>query len=112
RRAAAEAARRSSRERRALRCAGLGGPLREELGRRRDDAPAGRGERVARREGRPVDVEARAVDRAEGAVEPELGAAVLVVLPGLEGREDGRRERLVDLVEVEVAELEPDAREQ
>ncbi len=113
---------RGSRRRRAARgahgdqrtrgCPGLGGALREELGRRRDDAPAGRGERVARSERGAVDVEPRAVDRAERAVEPELGAAVLVVLPGLEGREHGGRERLVDLVEVEVAEREPVAREQ
>src|SRR5215470_12699667 len=38
----------------------------EQLGERRDDARAGRGERVAEREARAVDVELRLIDAAQG----------------------------------------------
>ena len=66
------------------------------------DPAAGRGERVPGRQRRAVDVELRAVDRAQRGVEPELALAERRVLPRLQRREHGRGERLVDLVEVEV----------
>src|SRR5262245_53053702 len=81
--------------------------LGEDLGERRDDARAGRGERVADRDRAAAHVEPRAVDRAERLREPEPLAAELRRLPGLQRAQHLRSERLVDLVEVEVLEPYP-----
>jgi len=54
------------------------------LGQLRDDPSAGRGERVAGGERRPVDIELGPVDRAECAVQAEPLLAVLLGLPGLQ----------------------------
>ena len=83
----------------------------ELLGGGGQDAPAGRGERVADRQRGAVDVELRAVDRAERLVEAEALAAELGVLPRRERRQDLGGERLVDLEEVEVLEGEAGALE-
>src|ERR671910_2565055 len=79
-----------------------GATLGEQLAERRDDARAGRRERMADRDRTALDVELRAVDGAEGAGEPEPLAAEFLRLPGLERAEHLRGEGLVDLVEVEV----------
>src|SRR6188472_4252784 len=79
-----------------------GARLVQRLGQLGDDPAAGRGERVPGRQRRAVDVELRAVDGAQRGVQPELALAEGRVFPRLQGREHGRRERLVDLVEVEV----------
>ncbi len=76
------------------------------LASRGDDPPAGCGERVAGRERAAVDVELGAVDRAERGVEAEPLLAEDRVLPGLQRAQHLGGERLVDLVEVEVAEPE------
>src|SRR5690606_20499830 len=78
----AEAAGRAHRDERAGGRAVLALVLGELLGGLGDDPAAGRGERVTRGERGAVDVDPVRVDRAERAVEAELGAAVLVVGPG------------------------------
>src|SRR5690606_9752319 len=56
----------------------------QHLGQRGHDPGAGRGERVAGRQRRAVDVELAAVDRAERGIEPQLALAVLLRLERLE----------------------------
>ena len=51
-----------------------------------------------------VGIELRRIDRAECAGQAELIAAECVVLPGAKARDHLRRERLVDLEPVDVAE--------
>ena len=86
--------------------------LGELLGQLRDDPPAGRGERVARRQRRAVDVELGPVDRPERGVQAEPLLAVLLGLPRRQRRQHHRGERLVDLVEVEVLQGQPVAGQQ
>src|SRR5690349_1928347 len=74
----------------------------QHLRERGDDPPTRGGKGMASREGGPVDVELAAVERPDRGVEPEAVAAELLALPGSEGRDDRRREGLVDLDEVEV----------
>src|SRR5438552_17750916 len=62
--------------------------------------------RVADRNGAAVDVEFFRIDLAHRALEAELLAAVLVLLPRGEAGEHLRRERLVDLPGIEVVELQ------
>src|ERR1700761_3118355 len=83
--------------------------LRELLGERSDDPPAGGPEWVAGTERATVDVELGAIDRPERLVASELLRAERRVLPCLEGAEDLSGERLVDLVGVEVLQREPGA---
>src|SRR3954449_10311184 len=78
----------------------------QHLRQRGDDPSARGGERVAGRERRAVDVQLRAVDRAERTVEAEPPATEVLVLPRLEGCEHGAGEGLVDLDEVEVVEAQ------
>ena len=73
---------------------------------RRDDARAGRRERVADRDRAALDVQLRTVDRAERLGEAEPFAAELLRLPGLQRAEHLRGKSLVDLVEIEVLERE------
>ena len=87
-------------------------PLGEQLGERGHDPSAGRRERVPGGQRRAVDVELVAADRPERAVEPELVLAELRRLPRRQRREDLRRERLVDLVVVEVLQRQSVAGEQ
>src|SRR6185437_16184336 len=94
----AEAARGADRDQ----SAASGTLLFEHLGQARDDAPAGGAERMARGERAAVRVQLVAVDAPEWCVEAELLLAVDRVLPGLERAQDLGRERLVNLVEVEV----------
>lgn len=75
-----------------------GRPLREELGQRRHDPCAGRGEGVPGGEGRPGHVQPVPVDGGEA-----------LLLPGGEGREDLGGEGLVNLEEVEVLHGQPGA---
>src|SRR5687768_16974093 len=74
------AARRADRDEPALAGAGLV----QLLGQGGDDPPTGRGERVPGRQRRAVDVELRAVDRAQRRVEAQLLLAVRRLLPRLE----------------------------
>src|SRR5690606_21976664 len=92
-------------------CARLGLLLGEQLGQGADDAPAGRAERVPGGERGAGDVEPVRGHRAER-VAAEALPAELRVVPRGEGGEDGARERLVDLDEVEVREGEAAAVEE
>ena len=83
--------------------AAAGAALVQRLGQARDDPPAGRGEGVPGRERAAVDVQPLAVDRAERRLAPEALAAEDRVFPGAQRAQDLGGERLVDLVEVEVA---------
>src|SRR5690606_40341901 len=89
--------------------AAAGALLLEELREGRHEASARGREGMPRRERAAVDVELRAVDRAERRVKAEALLAEGRVLPRLEGREDLGGEGLVDLVEVEVRERESGA---
>ena len=86
-------------------------PLREEPRQGRDDPRPGGGEGVARRERGPRRVEPVPVDRPERPVEAEPLRAVRLVLPRGERGQHLGGERLVDLVEVEVAQGETGAGE-
>src|SRR5581483_4891717 len=66
------------------------------------DARAGSADRMAERDRAAVDVELLGVEPAHGAVQPELLAAVALVLPRGEAAEHLRGEGLVDLPGVEV----------
>src|SRR3954447_25839516 len=83
----------------------------QRLGEAADDAPARGGERVAGGEGAAVDVELVDIDLAERLVAAEALAAEHRVGPRLERAEHLRGERLVDLVEVELRQAQPGARE-
>jgi hypothetical protein len=71
-----------------------------------DEPPAGGAERMAGAERAAADVDLLAVDRPSG-VEPEALFAVDRVLPRLQRAQHLRGERLVDLVDVEVLQLQP-----
>src|SRR5436305_6131927 len=81
---------------------GAGAFLGEHLGEIGDDPSAGGAEWVSRAERAAVDVELGSVDGTERLVETEPLLAEDGVLPRAERAQDLRRERLVDLVEVEV----------
>jgi len=68
----------------------------------KDDAGPRRAHRVAERDCAAVDVQFVFVQGAESAVEPELLAAILLVLPRGEAAEHLRGERLVDLPGVDI----------
>src|SRR5690606_28747176 len=70
----------------------------QQLRERRDETRSGRGERMPDRDAAALDVELRAIDRAERRVASEPLAAELFRFPRLERRERLRGERLVDLV--------------
>ena len=74
----------------------------QQLGQRGDDPAAGRGERVAGGQRRAGDVQPAAVDLAERLGEAQPVPAEHRIGPGLQRGQHGGRERLVDLVEVEV----------
>src|SRR4051812_16903990 len=57
----------------------------QRLGELGDDPAAGRRERVPGRQGRAVDIQLRAVDRAERGVQAQLALGERRVLPGLQG---------------------------
>src|SRR5690349_21326681 len=86
-----------------------GAALVQRLGETADDAPAGRGERVAGGEPTAVDVEPVDVDLAERLVAAEALAAEHRIGPRLQRAEDLRGERLVDLIELEVGQREAGA---
>ena len=76
----------------------------QRLGQRGDDPPAGRGERVPGGQRAAVDVELVRSISPSGVVAAEPLACEHRVPPRLQRREHLRRERLVDLVQVEVGE--------
>src|SRR4051794_25473455 len=79
-----------------------GALLVQQLGGSGDDARTGGSERVSGGQRRAVDVELVPVERAQRPVESQLLLAERRVLPRGQRGEHLRRERLVDLVEVEV----------
>src|SRR5437016_12271498 len=74
-----------------------------------DDARAGGRERMAERDARPLRIELRAIDGAQRRAPSQAITAVPLRLPGLERAKHLRGERLVDLVDIEVLQLEPRA---
>src|SRR5262249_23665419 len=97
------AAGRTDRDQTALRIGVTG----EQPGKRRADPRAGGGEGVAERNAAALHVELGAIDAAERCRQSQHVATVIRRLPGLERTQHLCRERLVDLVVVEV--LESDA---
>ena len=79
----------------------------EDLGERAEDARAGGGEGMAEGDAAALHVEPGAVDAAERRRQAQHVAAVFRRLPRLERAQQLRRERLVDLVVVEVLQREP-----
>jgi len=67
---------------------------------------------VADGDGAAIDVQLRAVERAEGAIEAEVLLAVFHALPRGEAAEHLRREGLVDLGRVDVVPREPVAHQE
>ena len=86
--------------------------LGELLGQLGDDPAAGRRERMPRGQRRAVDVELGAVDGAERPIQAEALLAVLLGLPRRQRGQHHRRERLVDLVVVEILQRQPVAGQQ
>ena len=82
-------------------------PRREQLGQRREDSRAGRGERMTEGDAAALDVELGCDRSSPAAREAEPVAAVFGRLPRLERAQHLRRERLVNLVEIEVLQLQP-----
>src|SRR6185369_11634094 len=78
----------------------------DDLRQRRQDASAGRGERMAQRDRAALDVHLAAIDLAELAGEADAILAELVVVPGFQRAQHLARERFVDLVEIEILQLD------